>query len=428
MTPSGTLPTAKLQKIDRWLGVPTCFLLTRLRRLLERATPAVAIRPRNILFIKLAEQGSTVLAAAAIQRAVEMVGRENVYFAVFAENRFILDVLDLIPAENVFAIDASGFGGLAASACKILRTIRRLRFDAAIDLEFFARSSAAFTFLTGAQRRVGFQTFYGEGPYRGDLMTHRLLYNPYLHTSQTFALMVAALTVNPAQLPTFGVQPPEADAAAGASFQPRYAEVAEVQALLLKETGGRSAAAPLILLNANASDLLPLRRWAPERYVALARRLLDEFPDVCVLMTGAPAEADAAERLVAEIGSRRCFSVAGKTSLRQLLVLYTLADLLVTNDSGPAHFASLTPIHVVTLFGPETPRLFAALTSRNVPLWSGVACSPCVNAYNNRQSPCRNNVCMQQITVDEVFTAAAASFRQRLAEADRGHQFAGLAR
>jgi ADP-heptose:LPS heptosyltransferase len=340
----------------------------------------VAIRPRNILFVKLAEQGSTVLAFAAIRRAVEMVGRENVYFAVFAENRFILDVLDLIPPGNVFAIEAGGLRALAASALRAWRAIRRLRFDAAIDLEFFARSSAAFTFLTGAQRRVGFRTFYGEGPYRGDLMTHRLLYNPYLHTSQTFELMVAALTVNPAQLPTFGVQPPETDAA-GSSFQPSYAEITEVRALLLKETGGRSATAPLILLNANASDLLPLRRWAPDRYAALARRLL-----------------------------------------------YTLADLLVTNDSGPAHFASLTPIHVVTLFGPETPRLFAALTSRNVPLWSGVACSPCVNAYNNRQSPCRNNVCMQQITVDEVFAAAAASFRQRLAESERGAQFAGVAR
>ncbi len=100
----------------------------------------------------------------------------------------------------------------------------------------------------------------------------------------------------------------------------------------------------------------------------------------------------------------------------------------MTNDSGPAHFASLTPIHVVTLFGPETPRLFAALTARNTPLWSGVACSPCVNAYNNRQSPCRNNVCMQQITVDEVFAAAATSFRQRRAESGRAAQFADVVR
>ena len=112
--------------------------------------------------------------------------------------------------------------------------------------------------------------------------------------------------------------------------------------------------------------------------------------------------------------SDRCFSLAGKTTLRQLLVLYTLAEVLVTNDSGPAHFASLTPINVVTLFGPETPRLFAARTDRNVALYAGVACSPCVNAYNNRQSPCRNNVCMQQITVDQVFAAASAAYRGRV--------------
>jgi ADP-heptose:LPS heptosyltransferase len=425
MIPTGTLPTARLQTIDRWLGVPACLLLTWLRRLLGSAASPAASRPRNILFIKLAEQGSTVLAAAAIQQAVDMVGRENVYFTVFAENRFILDVLDLIPAQNVFPIAADGFGQLARSSWQTLRAIRRMRFDAAIDLEFFARSSAAFAFLTGAVRRVGFHTFYGEGPYRGDLMTHRLLYNPYLHTSQIFALMVAALAADPANLPTFGTKPPDLDAS-GPIFQPRHAETGEVQALLLKETGGRSATAPLILLNANASDLLPLRRWAPARYVALARRLLDEFPAACVLMTGAPAEAPAAESLVAEIGSRRCISMAGKTTLRQLLVLYSLSDLLVTNDSGPAHFASLTPIHVVTLFGPETPRLFAALTSRNTPLWSGVACSPCVNAYNNRQSPCQDNVCMQQISVDEVFAAAAHSMRQRLGTMEHSDQIAAL--
>jgi ADP-heptose:LPS heptosyltransferase len=281
---------------------------------------------------------------------------------------------------------------------------------AAIDLEFFARSSAAFSFLAGTRLRVGFHTYFGEGPYRGNLMTHRLLYNPYLHTSQIFALMVEALRADPAQLPTLPVMPPETDGPSPV-FQPRHSEETEVRTLLLKETAGRSAAAPLILLNANASDLLPLRRWAPERYAELARRLLAEFPDACVLMTGAPSEAPAAERLAASVPG--CFSLAGKTTLRQLLVLYTLADLLVTNDSGPAHFASLTPIHVVTLFGPETPRLFAALTPRNTPLWSGIACSPCVNAYNNRQSACRNNVCMQMISVDQVFAASCAAYRQR---------------
>ena len=59
-------------------------------------------------------------------------------------------------------------------------------------------------------------------------------------------------------------------------------------------------------------------------------------------------------------------SLPEKTTLRQLLVLYTRSEILVTNDSGPAHFASLTAIHVVTLFGPETPATICrAIAKRN---------------------------------------------------------------
>ena len=94
--------------------------------------------------------------------------------------------------------------------------------------------------------------------------------------------------------------------------------------------------------------------------------------------------------------------MAGRTSLRDLIVLYTLADVLVTNDSGPGHFASLTEIDAVVLFGPETPALFAPLGGRAHVVWAGLACSPCVSAFNYRLSPCRNNVCMQAITVDQV--------------------------
>ena len=150
--------------------------------------------------------------------------------------------------------------------------------------------------------------------------------------------------------------------------------------------------------------MLPLRRWPSFRYVELAQRLLERYPDLFIGFTGAPAEAPANSRLADEVGSSRVVQLAGKTTLRQLLVLYTRSDVLVTNDSGPAHFASMTSIRVVTLFGPETPALFAARSPNATALWAGIACSPCVNAYNNRQSVCRNNLCMQAITVDDVFT------------------------
>ena len=99
--------------------------------------------------------------------------------------------------------------------------------------------------------------------------------------------------------------------------------------------------------------------------------------------------------------------------MRQLLVLYTLADLLVTNDSGPAHFAALTEIDVVTLFGPETPAVFGVRGPRSHIIWAGLPCSPCVNAANNRLSACRNNLCMQVITVERVFEKARDVLHRR---------------
>jgi ADP-heptose:LPS heptosyltransferase len=371
-----------------------------------RGTAAVPLR--SVLFVKLAEQGSTVLAYPALRRAVELVGRDNVYFIAFEENRFILDLLGVIPEANVIAISFRGLPTLFRSAAGALLKLRRLKLDAAIDMEFFARGSAALTFLSGARRRAGFHAFFGAGPYRGNLMTHRVLYNSHLHTSQTFQSLVEALRQDPGQLPTCNLtadfareEPP--------AFEPNAAELAQVKELVRRETGGLP---PLILLNPNASDLLPLRRWPLERYVEAGKQLLQKYPEAWIGFTGAPNEATAAAALASQIGSPRCISFAGKTTLRELLVLYTLAKVLVTNDSGPAHFATLTPIRVVTLFGPETPALFAARTPRNAVLWAGLVCSPCVNAYNNRQSPCRNNVCMQAITVQQVVEATCRAYEQ----------------
>jgi ADP-heptose:LPS heptosyltransferase len=411
------LDTRKLQFIDRWIGMFVCAILSFVRRLSSLPDSGnIPCKPTKILFVKFAEQGSTVLAYHAICRAIEMVGRENVYFLVFQENRFILDVMHLIPEENVITVGHKNILDAALQALYALQKIRALRIDAAIDLEFFSRSSAALTYLSGAGSRVGFHTFFGEGPYRGDLMTHRLLYNPYIHTSQNFQLMVEALSQAPGRLPTFEGRIPAADAISP-QFVASPAVRQDVQAIVQRESG-RPGEPSLILLNPNASDLLPLRKWPTDRYVELARRLLERFGDVSVAMTGGPDEADTIARVAAQVGSPRCFSLAGKTTLPQLLVLYTLAELLITNDSGPAHFASMTPITVITLFGPETPLLFRALTPLAIPIYMQLPCSPCVNAYNNRQSVCRDNICMKSITVDHVFEVACQAFldRQRTKE------------
>ena len=109
--------------IDRWIGIPVCFVLTGVRRLTELGKHPHVPRLRAILFVKLAEQGSTVLACAAIRRAVDLVGRNNVYFLVFEENRFILDVMALLPRENVLAIRHDNLFTAARDTVRAIRSL-----------------------------------------------------------------------------------------------------------------------------------------------------------------------------------------------------------------------------------------------------------------------------------------------------------------
>jgi ADP-heptose:LPS heptosyltransferase len=408
-----------MRLLDRWVGSPISAALTVVRRIRDSFQAMPSEPPRRILFVKLVEQGATVVAEPAIRRAIEMVGRENVFMVVFRQNRFIIDVLGVIPEENVITIRSNGLFAFAGDTIKAIRRMRKEKIDAAIDFEFFSRFSGALTFLSGATRRVGFHSFAGEAAYRGDLMTHRLAYNYTLHVSQTYRVLVQALGFQRDQLPTIDSYP--VTDFETPSFEPETHEVPEVGAIV-KDVLGRDEIPPLILLNANSGDLLPLRTWAPHRYVELAQRLLDHYPDITIGFTGSPDEAKDAWELATQVNSDRCVSFGGKTTLRQLLVLYGISEIMVTNDSGPAHYASITPIDVITLFGPENPGVFGSQSPRSHIIWAGLACSPCVNAFNQRISTCKNNICMQRITVDEVFDTVVREFDRRRA----GHAPTGV--
>lgn len=408
------MKASTIRFVDRWLGVPACAALTLWRWLFDRRSNPGPVR--RVLFFKLVEQGATVLAGPALRAAVRRVGAENVFFMVLQENRAILDLLEIVPPENVIVVPTGGPLTTLMGLLRGLQRVRRERIDAVVDFEFFARSSAAFSYMTGADRRIGYHNFHGGGPWRGDLMTHRLVYSPHVHSLRAMLVMVEALWRDPSQLPALDIDVDSLDQSIG-RFEAKPAEVESLRELMRQATGGRDPR-PLVLLNANTSDrdLVPLRKWDSDRYVDLARRILDEFDDVFVVFTGGPSEAAEIDPLVRQVGDARCFSLAGRTTMRQLLVLYTLADVLVTNDSGPAHFAALTDIEIVTLFGPETPKLWGVLGPRSHIVSLALPCSPCLSAYNNRLASCPDNLCMKGITVERVLETV-----RRLLEA-RPHQ------
>ena len=402
-----------MRRIDFWVGQPGCLFLTCVRLVLRAfgREKHLTEPPKKILFFKLVEQGATVLAFGAIQRAIRMAGRDNVYFCVFDNNRPILDILDVVPEGNLLTIRQSRFSLFVLDSIRTLLTIRRIGIDAVIDMEFYARASAMFAYLTGAPRRVGFHSFCSDTPYRGNLMTHRLQYNPYLHWSVASGLLVETLEHDPGDVPMVKIPLREIHPPVP-TFLPTYGEKERLRELVAGQSPGRPVKR-IVLLNPNASDMLPIRKWPNPRFVELGRRLLDEHEDVTLVITGAPDEQDAADEMRDAIGDPRAISLAGKTTLRELVVLYTLSEVLVTNDSGPAHFASMTDVDIVVLFGPETPKLFGPLGNHVHIVSQKFACSPCISAFNHRFSPCTNNLCVQTITADQVYDVVRVCLASR---------------
>ncbi|TFG49566.1 MAG: glycosyltransferase family 9 protein [Candidatus Brocadiia bacterium] len=405
-----------MRRIDAWVGVPACFFLTVIDKLISIFHTGRPGPIRKILFVKPAEQGATVLAYPAIIKAIEKVGRENIYFVVFENNRHILDVMDVVPEGNIITVPTHGlFKTLTGFICAILR-IRKEKIDTVLDFEFFARVSAIICYLSGAKRRIGLHTYTGAAAYRGNLMTYPILYNSHIHTIDTYRILFEAIDAPVQKLPALSLQGKYEQAYDLPKLQPGPNDIREVEELLNRKFG-QGKIGPVIILNANASDLLPLRCWARGNYIELARLLLDKYPQAKIVFTGAPDEAGPAEQIVSQVKSDRCVSLAGETSFRQLMSLYTIAKVLVTNDSGPAHFASMTSIRTIVLFGPETPLLFAPKSPGTHTIAAGLACSPCVSALNGRHTKCRDNICMQAITAEHVFAQTCKAYESSLTSA-----------
>ena len=144
-----------------------------------------------------------------------------------------------------------------------------------------------------------------------------------------------------------------------------------------------------------------MRRLPLESFTELVRQLLED-PEVFVLIIGVASETPDAQHICSQVASPRALDLTGRTTLNELLHLFDLAHVLVTNDSGPAHFAALTRIHVIVFFRPEIPERYRPLATTSDVVHTGYSCSPCIGPYNQRLSPCNDNLCLKSINVDEI--------------------------
>lgn len=389
-----------MRQIDYYAGVPLCFAITLIFKLGGLLRPWRRTAPKRVLFVELSEMGSAIIADPAM-RKMRDAGTE-LYFVIFGKNAPSLRLLGTVPEENVFHIEETGLVPLALSSLRFLFWTRRNNIDTVIDLELFSRFSALLTGLSGANNRIGYHAFHNEGLYRGDLLTHKVAYNPHIHIAKNFIALINTALAEKPELPYSKTLVGDEEIQL-AKVELAEAELEEMRTRVREDYAVYDPAQHrIVLINPNASELLIQRRWMPERYAELMRRILAAYDDVLVLITGAPAEREEADALKAEVGNERCINFAGRVKFAELPSLYAISTLMVSNDSGPGHFSAVTEMPSFVIFGPETPALYGSL-GNSTPIYAGLACSPCVSAANHRKTPCHDNVCLQVISVEQVF-------------------------
>jgi heptosyltransferase-2 len=142
--------------------------------------------------------------------------------------------------------------------------------------------------------------------------------------------------------------------------------------------------------------------WEPDRYAALADRLIAAF-DADVILFGAAQENEMAARILSAMRQRAC-NMVGATKIGELPALLSSCRLFIGNDSGAMHVAGAVGVPVIAIFGPTDPQGTRPITPQLTLLHEPVECSPCFL----RKCPIDHR-CMTRISVDRVFEAARMS-------------------
>lgn len=389
--------------VDRWVGIPACAVLSLWHSgssLIFRRSEK--FQPKRILVILLSEMGSLVLADPMFRRLQDRYPNAEIHMMLFARNRQLLDLLGVVKNENVIVIRDDSLTHLLCDLAKAVWQMRTTKFDAVLDCELFSRVSAILTGLSGASRRAGFHRHTQEGLYRGSFINSPVAYNPYRHLSHQLVTLADSLQSH--TMPR-GKDGSLTDKFSPPMFHPAPGEV-ESEITKLHHDHPTLADKKLVLLYPSGG-LLPIRAWPLQHYVQVAQQLLQDGCAIGVI--GMVEDRPLAEELLAACGGNsHCVNLAGYTrSVRHLMCLFHRTNLLITNDGGPGQFAAMTSMPNIVFFGPETPALYASWSPHSHAFYTNLPCSPCLTAYNHRNSPCDgDNQCLKRILPAEVLAKA----------------------
>lgn len=363
------------------------------------AAPALnALEPRSILFCRPDHIGDVLLSLPAL--AWVRARYPDAHIAVLAASWSAALFRGLPHCDELIVCDppwwvrrrARRFGGGAAQGgwgelVRIVRTLRRRRFDLCIELRGDARQMLFFGVLAGAGRVISRDRHGGaalaDSAPKIDERLHEIDQNMHV------------LTVLGAQPP--GPTPCAPDLAFFRTFSDDDWQRVEH---LLREAGAQPSR-PFVVVHPGA-------KWANQWPVGAWRQLLPGMrsmrTELQFVLTGSPSEASLCEAAAA--GMAQAFNMAGRFDLNGTAALMSRARLVVTGDTGPMHFLGAMDTPAVLLFGPTDPQRFAPRRARIRVVRAAACCQETLHETCLYAAPPQPSRCMASISAAEVLAAA----------------------
>jgi heptosyltransferase-2 len=342
------------------------------------------------LVIKLVGVGDTVLMLTPLSRLRQRFPNARICALVTPLSSGVL--ADDPRIDETIVYDVLGAGRGPAGLLKMVRTLRRMKFDCVIDFEQHFHCTTLLAYFSGAPTRVG---FFFRPAGRGLLYSAPVFLDPDKHMVEAFTDLLAPLGIERARvdrLEPVQVSQQDRDAVSGWLRASGIAE-GEVLVGIHPGSGPRS----------------PQRQWGAKNFADIARMIRDKS-GAQVVVTGTAEErslADEIVRLAARPGVR---SAAGRFTLKQVAALLARCSLFVSTDTGPMHISASVGTPTVGIFGPQTARRYAPFGRGNAAVWKPTACSPCVQIHEGRTYDCKDAACIDGIGLAEVW----AEVEQRL--------------
>ncbi|HIJ81045.1 MAG TPA: lipopolysaccharide heptosyltransferase II [Desulfuromonadales bacterium] len=286
--------------------------------------------------------------------------------------------------DDVITFDRLGAHKGVAGRLRLAAELRKRSFDAAIILPN-SFDSALVPWLAGIPVRVGRKS---DG--RGFLLTEA--YNrgrgPFPgHEVEYYLALIKHVGI------------------AGGTTQPKLFVTAEEEcaadALLARH--GMSPDDFILGINPGAT-YGSAKRWYPDRFAEVARRLAEEWSAKIVIF-GGPGETAIAADIDARLGGS-ALNLAGKTGVRELMALIRRCSFFVTNDSGPMHIAAAFDVPLTAIFGSTDHAGTSPYSKKSIVVRAAVDCSPC----KLRECP-TDHRCMTSVSVDDVTAASIELLR-----------------